>query len=280
MFWKRKISYKVGIFLVVLNILLISGCANMSRFQEYEVEKLKQDEIDKYQRGLEQKEKHKLKLGEKLYYEVYWIGIPAGEVVLQVKNETDFKGNKVYQLIGKARTNKFFSVIYNINDIFKSYIDQEKGVSRGYELIRRGKDKEEVKAAFDYKRCKAEIILKEEKEKKEKNIPNGVYDPLSSLYNLRKKNIKVGNSIIMDVYVDEKNWKVEYNIKKFGKFNLVNVGVFNAFLVRSIVKHEGKIRKDRRIKFWISADKRRLPLLVTIDVPFGYMKAVLRKVES
>lgn len=256
----------------------ISGCANMSSFKEYKVKEIKQCEIDKYNESEQHEKGHDLNPGEKLYYEVFWTGVPAGEVVLKVESKTSFNNKKVFKLVGKARTNKVFSVLYNIKDVFKSYMDRERERSRGYELIRKGRGRKKEKVVFNYEKRKAYILLKGEQKKKD--IPSRIQDPLSSLYRFRQKDIKVGDCIIMDVHVDEKNWKVEYNVKKFGKFNLVNLGVSNAFLVDLVIKHKGKVRKDRKVKIWLSADKKKIPLLITIDVPIGYMKAVLVEHES
>jgi len=273
MHWKKwKFFKSFFYFLVVfISFLGFSGCGGMSNFREVSFEQYEKTQFYK----LYKKEKllKKPVVGEKLVYKIYWTGIPAGKVILHVKEVTEYNNSKVYYIVARVVSNKIFSFIYKTDDTFHSYVDQEGLFSRKYKMVRRGEKKKNEEVTFDYNTMEAEINSGNENKKIQ--IPCRLQDALSSLYYFRSQNIKLGDKIIMDTNVDEKNWKLECNVKKFGNLSLINLGKFNSFLVKTKIKRNGEYRKDRRLEIWFSADEKRIPLLINIDVPLGYMRVVL-----
>jgi len=260
------------IVFILIICFSLTGCSSVKSISSFKEIKFK--EYATYV----QKPYDKPLLGEKLVYKVYWIGIPAGEITLNVKEVKKFDNFDVFHVIAKARSNKVFSLIYKTDDTFHSYIDKEELFSRSYKLVREGKVKSQETVYYDYDNLKAEIASTQES--KIIDIPGKIHDASSCLYYLRTQDIKLKDKVIMDVNVDDKNWKLECNVEKFGRLSLIGLGTFNTFLVKPRIKRNGKYRKDRDMKIWFTADQKRIPILINIDVPLGYMKVVLSRIQQ
>jgi hypothetical protein len=84
----------------------------------------------------------------------------------------------------------------------------------------------------------------------------------------------------MDVNSDEKNWRLEIQVEKFRrKWEIRRLGMFDAFYVEPLAEFKGLVERRGRVWIWISADRRRLPLLVKSKLPFGSVTATLVKAE-
>ncbi len=264
--------YKFLRYLIIFGIVfLFSGCANMNRFEKIEFSESKKIiEILPPQDNI--------LVGEKLTYNVYWTGIYAGKIVLHVKEKKEFNDSKAFHIVAETFPSKLIFLIYRTKDIYHSYIDDETFYSHGYKLIREGKINEKVEVVYDYKNLKANIHDFNDGEENI-DIPAEVHDSLSCLYYLRTRDIEVGDDIAMNVNADKKNWELNCKIKEFGRSNIMGLGKFYSFMVIPKIKYKGEYRKDREIKIWISSDEKKVPLLININVPLGYIRVVLQDIE-
>lgn len=212
--------------------------------------------------------------GERLSYDITYLGAKAGTAVMEVMEKTKLKGREVYHIVSTAQSNDFVSLFYPVDDRVESFIDVE-GFYSHYIKIKQhqGKRKREKVISFDQIQHRA-VQFKNNKEKVFE-IPPQVQDSLSSLYFFRVKNtIDVGRSVYIDVHESEKNWLLE--IRGLARERVTTpVGTFNTIKVQAMVKYEGLFMDKGDVFIWFSEDEKRIPVMMQSKVKIGSITAVL-----
>lgn len=218
--------------------------------------------------------------GEKLTFRIIYFALPAGTATLEVKEVITWGGHEVYRLVATAQSSSLFSLFYRVKDRLESLIDtktflpylfekhQEEGSYRNNEITLFGRDKN-VAVIFDA----------EEKETNPEGVsvpvPPDVQDALSAFYHLRRQNLKVGETVLINVNADEKNYQIEVEVlkkEKLGKQRLKTI------VVKPILKQVelgGIMEKKGDVYIWLTDDERRIPVLIKAKVVIGSLTMVL-----
>lgn len=220
-------------------------------------------------------------LGEKLTYILRWGLVPVGWATLHVRSIEEHEGRKVYHIVVDAWSNAFLSTFYKVRDRVETWMDVEGLYSwRFHKKQFEGGYQADEEMRYDYSRGQATYRSFHNGSVKEMEIPSVIQDALSSIYYFRTLPLKVGESVFMDVNADEKNWKLEIQVKDFRKnWEVRKLGTMDAFFVEPLAEFKGMYERRGRVWAWISADRRRLPILVKSKVPFGSVTATLVKAE-
>jgi len=259
--------------LIFVSIFLIPGCGGGVRYRIFG-------------RGEEIKIAPPLKelcVGEKFTYKAEWLGLDVGVLTLSIKEITQINGRQVYHIIATVDSPPIISKIYKVKDEISTYIDVEKLYPVRFEKRQReGGYKADEYTDFDQRKGRAYYFSRLNDSKKEFDIPKKVQDPLSSLYYFRLQELNGGRSVFANVNVDEKNYLLEAKIRRKGILNIKDVGEWEAFMVEPLPWFQGKIKRKAKATIWLSADQRRIPLLVTTTrIPLvGTITITLQKIEN
>ncbi len=273
--------------MILISFLFINGCATVEHSGMQTIARETDGKIEiKIKSPLKN-----LRLGEKLTYNIRWFGIPVGTAVFWVCEKIELNGRQVYHVISTAKSNLFASTLYRVNDEMHTYLDCENLYSLKYEKhLREGSYIADEVVEYDQVNHQASY----KSQRKSKNnkvtskditvpIPEAVQDPFSCLYYFRTidaDKIKAGQSVFIKVNTEEKNWDLEMAILETKRMELLNMGVFDAFLVEPKTKFQGIFVRKGRMWIWVSADERRLPLILKTKVPIvGTVYATLEKIE-
>ncbi len=220
-----------------------------------------------------------LRVGERLKYEIKWMGMTAGEATLWVKEIVSYEGRQAYHVISTVESNKMISKIYKVRDEVHTYIDCENFSSLRFEKhMREGGYK--CDEAMEYDPESGIAIYRKADKRLAMTIPKNTQDALSCLYFYRIQDIEIGKSSFMNVNTDEKNWKLEVKALEKQTVRVSNQGMFNSFVVEPLAQFKGVFIKKGRMQIWFSADERRLPLVVKSHVPvIGSIVVVLTNLE-
>jgi hypothetical protein len=220
-------------------------------------------------------------VGEKLTYILRWGLIPVGWATLHVKGIEKHQGRKVYVIAMTAWSNTFLSKIYKVKDYAETYVDVETQCSlRFYKNQYEGGYQSNEEMVYDQEKHHAKYHSFRNGMVKEMEIPANVQDALSSIYYFRTLPMEKGKSVFMDVNADEKNWVLEVQVLDLKKdWEVRRMGSFDAFYIEPLAKFKGMFERRGRVWVWVSADHRRLPLLVKSKVPFGSVTGTLVKAE-
>lgn len=227
-----------------------------------------------------EKARKDIRLGEKFTYSVYWMGIPVGEGILEVREMVNINGREAYHIVATAKTNDFLSKIYKVEDVLHSYVDKKDLCALRFEKHQReGSYKSDEVVIFDQDKRKGHYESLLNKSKKDFDIPPNVHDLVSCFYYFRTLDVKPHSAVMMDVNAYEKNWKVTMDVLSTQQLEIPRKGVYNVFCVEPKAPFKGVISRRGKVWIYFGADEERAPVLIKIRVPFGFVAGILEKKE-
>lgn len=221
------------------------------------------------------------KPGERLTYDVTWMGIVGGEGVLSVAGETDYKGHKVYIIKSEARSIGFVDKLYRVDDQTKSFFDIDKLVSHRVEInISEGGYRKKKVIEFDQERGVAYYAIND-KEPEMFEIDPKSQDSFSSLYAIRAMggNFIVGKPLLIPVFEDRKKYTLKVNIVRRERIKLAQ-GMVDTVVLEPQLQTEGIFLRKGKMTLWLTDDKSLTPVVVRSKVMIGSFYATLRDYEG
>lgn len=218
--------------------------------------------------------------GEKLTLQVRWAFIPAGEVQLEILPFEMVKGVKSYHFAMTARTYPMVDPFYKVRDRVDAYTDVEVTRSLLYKKNQQGKSKRNVVVNFDWEKREAQYSNFDER-RESVSISPGSFDPLSVFYAFRLFELKEGIRIRAPVTDGKKFVVGEATVRKKEKIYVANAW-HDTYLVEPDLKHIGGIfkkSKNAKLRIWVTADKRRMPIKIKSKVAVGSFVAELISYE-
>ena len=223
---------------------------------------------------------HAFSAGERLTYLISWSNIiDAGTAVLEVREEKQTDGKKVYRLVSTARSSGLVSKFYKVEDTIESIVDSEHLYSLSYRLDQsHGKRKKKREMTFN--QSKGTVVVDADGRQDTYSTPPGILDPLSSLYYVRTlQDFIVGKSIFVDVHDDDKNWAVE--VQMIGREKIkTSFGKFNTIKVKTYPRYEGVFQHKGEIYIWLTDDERKIPVLMKSEISIGSIMATLVAMQA
>ncbi len=209
----------------------------------------------------------KIFLGEKLTYQIFYLGVPIGESEAEVKEIVKMGNRQAFHVVVKARSYRMIDLVYKVRDEHHSYIDTEKLYSLRYE-----------KSLKEGKREVHQVIVMDQDmhfahyENDDKNIqnvpiPNDAQDELSCGYWFRTLDVVPETSVWIPVHADKKNWRMEVRTHHLVPLKIKNTGQFEALEIEPLMDFQGVFVKRGKIRGWMSSRGRKIPLKMTVKIP-------------
>ena len=219
--------------------------------------------------------------GEKLAFRIKWCFIPAGEVVFEVLPIETINGVKAYHFVMVARTYPFADFFYKVRDKIDSYTDIAMTRSILYKKDEHeGKFKKDVVVNFNWEKQEAQYSNFGKKEKPISILP-GSFDPLAVFYAIRLNELKENTEIKVPV--------TDGKIAVMGRAKVVKreqikvaKRIYDTYLVEPGVEHIGGVfekKKKAKLRIWLTADNRRIPVKIKSKVVVGSFVAELMSAE-
>jgi hypothetical protein len=173
-----------------------------------------------------------------------------------------------------------FDWIFEVRDWTMSYFDKEKVHTLKFEKeLREGSYEVDIDIDYDQTEHKATFFQKR-KGKKNKNavinIPENVMDPLSALFYVRTLDLKIGDEILIPATDNKKVYDIKVIVHKMETVE-VPAGKFRCFVVEPIMADGGVFKKDGKVQVWLTADKKKMPVMMRTKVYIGSITAELNK---
>jgi len=209
--------------------------------------------------------------GEKLTFQLRWTIIPAGESTLEVLPIETINGIKAYHFLLTAESNAFVDVFYKLRDRIDAYVSADVTHSILYKKKQNeGKSHRDIVVKFDWQNKKAQYTNFKEKLAPIDILP-GSFDPLSAFYFIRLVDFK-GKSTIERPITDGKECIIgRLSVIKRETIH-VKSGTYDTYLIEPEIKHIGGVfekSKNAKIKLWVTADKRKIPVKIKSKVVVG-----------
>jgi hypothetical protein len=221
--------------------------------------------------------------GEMLTYDVTWSVFRAGEVTATLRS-TGEGSNDAYKVTTTARTQGFVSLLFDVNNEFRSFFSPQTLCSqRIVKKINEGRRHKDTLIVFDNIR---KLALLDERDLSQANapakhaeneIPACVEDVVTAFYYLRRQHLEVSHTIEVPVNDGSKTQRVVVEVQAREKIQ-TPMGTFDAFRVEPKVFH-GLLKRKGRMLIWFSADNQQLPLRIKAMISLGSITGTLRSVS-
>ena len=224
--------------------------------------------------GAEQNPSRAFGAGERLVYDIAYLGVSAGTGVMEVMAPSQVNGHMAYPVISTAQSNDLVSLFYPVSDRVESYMDVEGLHSHRIDVRQhQGKKRREKVVNFDPVR---RVAVQRKNGKEEVfSVPSDVHDALSSLYFFRNQTFPgAGESVFINVHESEKNWKLEIRI--LGKERVATpVGTFDTVKVQALIRYRGIFLDSGDVFLWMSDDAHHIPVKIVSTIKIGAITATL-----
>ncbi len=217
-------------------------------------------------------------LGEKLVFDVHWMGMHVGFGTIEVKEAAEVNGRKAFHVVAVAETNDVLSKIYPVRDEIHSWIDAENFHSLKFrKVLSEGRYRADEQIVFDYEKKKGLYESLLNKNRKEVDIPVPVHDIVSAFYWFRLQRVEPGSSVHAVANSEEKNQDIEIKVLKREQKELRGRGVIDSLLVEPKTTIQGVLYSRGRAWVHFTADERRVPFWILLKTPYGPVIGVLRR---
>jgi hypothetical protein len=214
---------------------------------------------------------------EKFMYNLYWSGIRAGSASLAIEDTPEG-----VTITSRAASAECISIFYKVEDMAMSILYPD-GYPSVYILnIREGRHRRDKATFFGMKRENSaqDIIYnnKLDNESVQFHLAQQAFDPLSGLYEIRKRNLEVGRSEFLYIFDSKKLWNVEVQVLRKEQID-TPVGEVDTVVIKPILQSEGIFLKKGDVFIWLTDDERKMPVLIKSKVKIGSIEARLIDVE-
>ena len=223
---------------------------------------------------------HGEELTYKVYYNLNFIWVPAGEVVFRV-NEVD----EQFHLSVKGKTYKSYEWFFKVRDHYDTYIDKSTLLPTlsirdvregGYTLYDKVDFDQEGHTAFSTRGRSKDNI----KERNEFQVDPCMHDILSLIYytrNLQFDEMSEGEKVPVKIFIDKEVWPLQMTYRgPVAQKTIKGLGKFNTLEFSPEVIEGEYFKEGTTMRIWASDDENKIPLLIESPIAVGSIKAVLK----
>jgi hypothetical protein len=219
--------------------------------------------------------------GERLQFRIRWGFLRVGEAVMEVSNIENYNNRKAYHIVVTAKSYPFFDSFYKVRNRDETWIDTESMCSlKCQKHQREGGYKKSGFTVFDHVNRKFFFSETDDSgniKTKEGEIPSFVQDSLSALYRIRTYDLEVGKEYYLDTFSHDKTYPLKICVYRKEKIK-VPAGVFKCYLVEPFLAEDAGLFKAKgRLWIWLTADERKMPVLMKSKIFVGSITAELIK---
>lgn len=219
-------------------------------------------------------------VGEKMSYHVSFGAVPAGKAVLQVMDTVQINDQWCWRVQSSARSAKGFDWVFKVRDTITTWIDTDSIYShRFHKRLMEGFYKDEKLVKF----FPADSLVRywdEGKEKDPKKVEPYVQDVLSAGFRTRTLDFELGDTLAIRTHDVNKTYDLLVMVLARDTVQTL-AGEFDCFVCEPALKSGGLFQKERKahVYVWVTADERRIPVVMSSKVSFGSVTVELEAYE-
>ena len=220
----------------------------------------------------------------KIYYNLNFIWIPAGEVTFDVRDI-----GTQYKLTATGETYASYEWFFKVNDRYESYVDKEtllptkavRDIKEGnYELYELINFDQRKRQGVSYRGHSVTEAMAQPKAFEAKSCS---HDVLSAIYFMRNHDLRAnvpGDLLPLTVVMGNKvhDLDIRYVGREPDK-KIKGLGRFNAAELAPQILGGDVFSEDSEMRVWASMNASHIPLLIESPVSVGSVKAVLKSHE-
>jgi len=217
--------------------------------------------------------------GEKLHYTVSWANIQAAEATLEILPMEKLNGVESWHFVMTAKTSPLVEQIYPVHDRMDAYADGAMTHALEYKELKETRKTKDVVIVFDWQKQTVQYS-KKGKKRAPQMLLAGAFDPLSIFYFFRAQELRENMEISRPVSDGKKC--VMGKARVLGRQKITAAGKeYDTWLVEPELAGIGGVfdkSPGAKLQIWVTADKRRLPVMVKSQVAVGSFTAELDSV--
>jgi hypothetical protein len=224
---------------------------------------------------------HGERLTYKIYYNLNFIWVPAGEVTFKVFDE-----GAQYHYQAKGKTYSSYEWFFTVKDDYDSWVDKnsflpnysERNVNEGdYHIFE--------KISFNQSARKTSVWRADKRgapeTKTEHAVQDNVHDVLSILYNLRNIDFgaqQPGYAVPFRIFMDKEEFPLRMRyVGRDARKKVHGMGRYKTLKFQPDVIAGNVFKEDTKMSVWVSDDQNRIPVLIESPVSVGSVKIVLKE---
>lgn len=207
--------------------------------------------------------------------------IHAGDVRMSISQGTWQDSIPTFIVLSEAKTTRFFDNFYKVRDKIEiEFIQSDFQSIRYHKLLSEGSYRQNRMTHFNPDFSYAIYYKKDKKAKKwsEKkyDIPSPAHDIFTTFFKIKEMELTVGDTITATVSEDGDNTTIQIAVHRIIKKETI-FGNVDCFEIEPILGGTDSIFKQSgNIYIYITADEKRVPVLLQSQVIFGKFKATLK----
>ena len=207
-------------------------------------------------------------VGERLAYRVSWAEtLEAGSAELRVTSR-DSKDSGAYRLVLDASSTPAMASVYRLQFQCSSLFDPDQGVSREYrESFKENGRTVRESLVFNHGGGTASYV-NSRKESSQLTIELGAQDPVSAIYLVRSLSLKPGLRLLFPIVEGGEAYQADVTVAGSELISTA-LGSFPTHRVEAVLRRGGSLLNDKKMTFWFTRDRRRIPVLASVALPFG-----------
>lgn len=227
--------------------------------------------------------KNPFKIGEVMKWDLYYIGIRAASLTVEIKPFVELNGRKAFHFNGIAQTTSLMKYIYRVYDVIDSYVDFEYFTPLKMTLTM-NESKQNVSMVINYDHIKEKSSFWKKRidakgqvteTRREDDFTAMAQDIFSSLYYMRTHDLKIGDKVKFVVHDNGKNWTLTLAVLKNEKV-WTRLGEVDCLLLNPTVERNGEKFTKGSMSLWVTNDAKKVPVKFEAQVKIGSMKGYIK----
>lgn len=221
-----------------------------------------------------------------LHFTAKKLGIPILKATIKIENGSLERGKSLYNVEARVVSLKVPGVLFRMNNRFISLMEADpfcplryfKEINQDGLFIQRKNYSEII--TFDQLHRKATVEREAVGGKKEVLFPSATYDPLSMFarYHLKER-LAPDQELRMSIFDGIKLRQMVFQSKKSSLKSKV-LGEVDAVCLESTTVFSSFGEKEGNIRIWYSADEKKIPIRLELDLPVGMVTFELEEIRA
>lgn len=219
--------------------------------------------------------------GEELNFDISYGIITAGSVKMEVSASTWHDSIPTYIVTSNAKTTRFFDRLYKVRDLIEIEFDQTSFQSFRYHKKLREGSYRQNRINFYYPNLGYSILHKKDKKaktwtEKRYDIPVPSHDIFTTFFRVRSLEFAEGDTLAVTVTDDGDVTTVNVLVHEIKRMKTA-LGKIDCFVLEPQLRGTDSIFKNTGdIFIYLTADDRKIPVLLESEVIFGSFRATLK----
>ncbi len=211
--------------------------------------------------------------GERAVYKASWNGVPVATADISTSSQI-IDGKKFYSVRVEAKTLPVLDLFWKMRDTITSTIEAKALAPTRFTFSQRENQKViDTEARFD-RNSKKWFVHRDERRRVKKyefDQPPNTIDPITAVYLARSQDFKVGDHLYFNIFGGKYRYLLDLEVERREKIQIAS-GTVDSFKIVPRIKNvmkQGYAERLNEAAVWISADERRIPVMLSSRIFVG-----------